>query len=88
MGVERLAPLRGRHALLLSLPEVEGLLADHRWVEGVEVHKKLPNALVVEVLERIPVAVARHEGALHYMDHDGRPRSIASKATLRRPRSS
>lgn len=70
--VERLAPLRGRHALLLSLPEVQGLLADHRWVEGVEVHKKLPNALVVQVLERIPVAVARHDGALHYMDHEGR----------------
>ena len=67
-----LAPLRGRHTLLLSLPEVEGLLAHHRWVEGVEVHKKLPNALVVQVLERIPVAVARHEGGLHYIDRGGR----------------
>ena len=70
--VERLAPLRGRHALLLALPEVQGLLADHRWVDGVEVHKKLPNALVVQVLERVPVAVARYEGNLHYIDHDGR----------------
>jgi cell division septal protein FtsQ len=41
-------------------------------VEGVEVHKKLPDALVVEVLERIPVAVVRHQGALHYVDREGR----------------
>lgn len=70
--IESLAPLRGRHVLLLSLPEVQGLLADHRWVQGVEVHKRLPNALVVEVLERIPVAVARHEGGLSYVDRGGR----------------
>jgi len=70
--VESLEPLRGRHVLLLSLPEVQGLLADHRWVEGVQVSKKLPNALVVEVLERVPVAVARNDGALHYIDRQGR----------------
>jgi len=69
--LESLEPLRGRHVLLLSLPEVHGLLADHHWVEGVEVHKRLPNALVVEVLERIPVAVARHESGLAYIDHRG-----------------
>lgn len=69
---ESLAPLRGRHVLLLSLPEVERLLAKHSWVEGVEVHKKLPDALVVEVLERIPAAVLRHRGTLHYVDREGR----------------
>jgi cell division septal protein FtsQ len=67
-----LAPLRGRHVLLLSLPEVERLLSKHRWVEGVEVHKRLPDALVVQVLERIPAAVLRHEGSLHYVDREGR----------------
>lgn len=70
--IENLEPLRGRHVLLLSLPEVQGLLAGHRWVDGVEVRKRLPNALVVQVLERIPVAVARHDEALHYIDRHGR----------------
>jgi cell division protein FtsQ len=67
-----LEPLRGRHVLLLSLSEVEHLLAGHRWVEGVQVHKKLPNALVVQVLERVPVAVLRHGQGLSYVDRQGR----------------
>jgi len=69
--IENLAPLRGRHVLLLALPEVERLLGGHRWVHGVQVRKKLPNSLVVEVLERIPVAVLRHGEALHYVDSEG-----------------
>jgi cell division septal protein FtsQ len=70
--LESLAPLRGRHVLLLSLSEVEGLLLGHRWVAGVGVRKKLPNALVVEVLERVPVAVARYQGELSFVDRQGR----------------
>jgi cell division protein FtsQ len=67
-----LAPLRGRHVLLVSLPEIERLLTSHRWVEGVEVRKRLPNALVVEVLEKTPVAVMRRQDGLHYVDRGGR----------------
>lgn len=69
---QNLAPLRGRHVLLVSLPEIERLLTSHRWVEGVEVRKRLPDALVVEVLEKIPVAVLRREDGLHYVDRGGR----------------
>lgn len=69
---QSLEPLRGRHVLLLSLEEVKRLLAGHRWVEGVQVHKILPNALHVQVLERIPVAVMRHEKGLSYVDREGR----------------
>jgi POTRA domain, FtsQ-type/Cell division protein FtsQ/DivIB, C-terminal len=76
-----LAPLRGRHVLLLSLPEVERLLANHRWVEGVEVHKKLPDGLVVQVLERVPVAVLRYQGTLHYVDREGRVIDRADSTT-------
>ncbi|MDH3402291.1 MAG: FtsQ-type POTRA domain-containing protein [Acidobacteriota bacterium] len=68
---DRLAPLRGRHVLLVSLPEIERLLATHRWVAGVEVHKRLPDALVVEVLERVPVAVLRRADGLYYVDRGG-----------------
>lgn len=69
---QSLEPLRGRHVLLLSLPEVERLLASHRWVEGVQVRKKLPNALHVRILERVPVAVVRDEQGLSYVDRQGR----------------
>ena len=40
--VRNLAPLRGRHVLLVSLPEVERLLESHDWVEGVEVRRDCP----------------------------------------------
>ncbi len=69
---ENLEPLRGRHLLLLSLAEVEGLLGDHRWIDGVEVSKKLPDALVVRILERIPAAIQRAEDGRHYVDREGR----------------
>ncbi len=67
-----LAPLRGRHVLLVSLPEIERLLESHDWVEGVEVRKRLPNAIVVEVLEKLPVAVMRRDDGLYYVGRDGR----------------
>jgi cell division protein FtsQ len=69
---QSLEPLRGRHVLLLSLPEVERLLAAHRWVQGVEVRKRLPDALVVQIVERIPVAVIRDARGLSYVDRQGR----------------
>lgn len=70
-AARNLQSLRGRHTLLLSLDEVEGLLADHRWVEGVEVSKRLPDALLVEILERVPVAVVRDRGVESYVDRAG-----------------
>lgn len=68
---ESLAPLRGRHVLLLSLPEVEALLDDHQWIAGVAVQKKLPHGLMVRILERIPVAIVSRDDGLHYVDRDG-----------------
>jgi cell division protein FtsQ len=65
------APLQGRHLLLLSLPEVEGQLQRNPWIEGVRVTKRVPDHLYVEVQERRPVALVRHEEGLFYVDRSG-----------------
>lgn len=63
---------RGQHLLWLSLDDVEGRLLRHAWVSGAEIRKQLPNGLVVNVIERVPVALLRHDGELFYVDGSGR----------------
>ena len=40
-------------------------------MEGATIRKKLPDALMVEVHERVPVALLRHESDLYYVDRSG-----------------
>jgi cell division septal protein FtsQ len=63
---------RGQHLLWLSLNDIEGRLLRHPWVGGAEIRKQLPNGLVVNVIERLPVALLRHDGELFYVDGSGR----------------
>jgi hypothetical protein len=70
---ERLAPLRGRNLVWMSMAGVERSLADHPWIAGVEVSKGLPDRLRVAVAERRPVAVLLAAGGVrHYVDRTGR----------------
>ena len=69
---ERIAPLKGRQLLRLSLADLEAELADHPWVAGVAMRKRLPDTLAVRVVERRPVALLRRDGGLHYVDESGR----------------
>ena len=69
---ERVAPLRGRHLLRLSLADLESELADHPWVAGVAMRKRLPDTLAVRVVERRPAALLRRPDGFHYVDADGR----------------
>lgn len=69
---ERVAPLRGRHLLRLSLAELEAELSDHPWVAGVAMRKRLPDTLAVRVVERHPAALLRRDDGLHYIDESGR----------------
>lgn len=68
---QELAPLRGRHLLSLSLPEIERRLAEHPWIGGADMRKRLPNRLVVQLFERQPVALLRQSGELLYVDAKG-----------------
>lgn len=69
---ESLAPFRGRHLLAISLPAVRERLADHPWVDVVEINKELPNHLRVTVAERIPVALWARDDGVAFVDRDGR----------------
>jgi cell division septal protein FtsQ len=69
---ERVAPLRGRHLLRLSLAELESELADHPWIAGVAMRKRLPDTLAVRVVERRPAALLRRADGLYYIDAAGR----------------
>ncbi len=69
--LERLAPLEGRHLLLLGLEEVEPLLADEPWIQAVTVAKEPPGGLVVRVDERRPAALLRRGDGLFYLDGRG-----------------
>lgn len=68
---EELAPLRGRHVLSVSLPEIERRLAEHPWIGGADMRKRLPNRLVVQLFERLPSALLRRDGDLLYVDRAG-----------------
>ncbi|TNF71029.1 MAG: FtsQ-type POTRA domain-containing protein [Acidobacteria bacterium] len=63
---------RGQHLLWLSLNDIEGRLLRHAWIGGAEIRKQLPDGLVVNVIERVPVALLRHDGEIFYVDSAGR----------------
>ncbi|MFQ5526559.1 MAG: cell division protein FtsQ/DivIB [Thermoanaerobaculia bacterium] len=69
---ERLSTLQGRHLLRLDVGEVEHALADHPWVAGVLVHRRLPRRLHVEILEKQPAALLLRSDALLFVDPTGR----------------
>jgi cell division septal protein FtsQ len=66
-----LADWRGANLLLLDLREIEARLRGHRWVRAVELHKRLPDRLAVEVLEHSPVAVLVVADRAHYVSDQG-----------------
>lgn len=69
---ERVEPLAGTNLLLLRAAEVGRPLAEHPWVAGVAVAKRLPAHLTVEVQERQPAALVVRGGELWYAEADGR----------------
>lgn len=62
---------RNRSMAAVDLSEVrEGLLA-YGWVGDARVSRRLPDTLVVELVERAPVAVWQHRGRLSLIDDRG-----------------
>lgn len=66
-----LAPFHHRHLLWLSLSEVEGSLLEHPWIQAAEIHKQLPDRLLVELSERQPAGLLRRDEELFYVDRSG-----------------
>ena len=68
---ERLAPLVGRHLLMVSLDGVRRQLAAHPWVASVELRKELPRRLDVRVVERRPAALLLAPDGAWFLDEAG-----------------
>lgn len=56
-----LVDLDGTRARLLQLP----------WIREARVSRRLPDTMVIEVIERVPVAVWQREGRFHLVDAEG-----------------
>lgn len=79
-GVERMDELPiynialgqvNRSMLALDLPKVRGEMLKLGWVKDARISRRLPDTLVVDVVERDPVAVWQHDGQLHLIDVAG-----------------
>jgi cell division septal protein FtsQ len=68
---QALAPLRGRNLVALHLDEVETLLAPDPWVERASIRRVLPHLLRVDVVERVPTAIAVVGGRALAVDAKG-----------------
>ena len=61
------------HANLLAVnvKKVEARISSHEWIESVNVDRQWPNRLVIEVVERMPVAILNLPEGLYYLDRNG-----------------
>ncbi|UZW53947.1 cell division protein FtsQ/DivIB [Sphingobium sp. JS3065] len=79
-GVERMDELPiynialgqvNRSMLALDLPKVRDDMLKLGWVKDARISRRLPDTLVVDIVERDPVAVWQHDGRLHLIDVQG-----------------
>lgn len=61
------------HANLLevNVKKVESRIREHEWVESVKVDRQWPNRLLIEINERVPVAIVSLPEGLYYLDRKG-----------------
>jgi cell division protein FtsQ len=60
-----------RSMLALDLPKVRAEMLKLGWVKDARISRRLPDTLVVDIVEREPVAVWQHDGQLHLIDVGG-----------------
>jgi cell division protein FtsQ len=60
-----------RSMLSLDLPRVRSEMLKLGWVKDARISRRLPDTLVVDIVEREPVAVWQHGGQLHLIDVQG-----------------
>ena len=56
---------------LVDLDAVRARLMRHGWVQDARVSRRLPDTLVVDIVERRPAAVWQHQGRLRLIDGQG-----------------
>ncbi|MBB3981655.1 cell division protein FtsQ [Sphingobium fontiphilum] len=60
-----------RSMLALDLPKVRGEMLKLGWVKDARISRRLPDTLVVDIVEREPVAIWQHQGRLALIDVSG-----------------
>ena len=66
-------PWRSANLISLDLSEVALAIGRHPWVDRVTLAKRFPDALVVRIIERRPVALYRDGAELWWVSEGGRP---------------
>lgn len=61
----------GENCLSVRIAEMEAKLLQNPWIEAVSIRRKLPNAFVINVQERVPQFWVLRNGTLHYLDQNG-----------------
>ncbi len=61
----------GMHLLSLDARAVSRRLEAHPWIQHATVVKRLPDRVLIKVLERAPALLVRVQGQLFYMDGEG-----------------
>lgn len=81
-GVKRMNPMavyavaldqKSRAMPLVDLAGVRGKLLDYPWVADAQVSRRLPDKLVIHIVERQPAAVWQDKGQLTLIDANGKP---------------
>ncbi|ARS27446.1 cell division protein FtsQ/DivIB [Sphingomonas sp. KC8] len=57
---------------LVDLSAIRGRLLQQGWVKDARVSRRLPDTLVIDIVERDPAAIWQHRQRLHLIDADGR----------------
>lgn len=56
---------------LVSVAEIRERLLGYGWVKDARVSRRLPDTLVIDIVERTPAALWQNEGQLALIDHEG-----------------
>ena len=79
-GVSRLTPeevvkisglITGEHIYEANLTKAKNMIAANLWVQGVEIKRRLPATVVINVEERVPAAVITTADGLFVVDASG-----------------
>ena len=58
----------GRNLLFIREKDVCSAFASNVWINSVKVYKKVPNKLVVQVVEKVPVVIWRNKSEIKLLD--------------------
>lgn len=62
---------QSRSMLLYDADKTRTNLMEYGWVKDAQVSKRLPNIVLIRIVERTPAAIWQYQGALNLVDRDG-----------------